>query len=266
MKRKSPVFAETLICQQCGKAVKKRAAVQKYCEECSQVKDIERKAKWAKSNPLIRTVEQNKAIKEKTRSRNIERGIANNKLTVENISYFPDVDLQWLIKIAIPFSYSGSKNHLWATSNKGHVYRRKESNAVQEQIILMLESAISGKKIYRNKVWIDVFVQKPDHRGDAINFVDLIADAIKVAIGIDDRWFSIRRVDWQIVKENPRIFIGIGQQDLFDAKICSYCGRILPEKNFGKSRRECQECTSQKKYYLRPTGKNRGSNYRLNKK
>jgi uncharacterized Zn-finger protein len=121
----------------------------------------------------------------------------------------------------------------------------------------MLESAISGKKIYRNKVWIDIFVQKPDHRGDAINFVDLIADAIKVAIGIDDRWFSIRRVDWQIVKENPRIFIGIGQQDLFDSKICSYCGRILPEKNFSKSGRECRECTSQKKFMKAQSRSNR---------
>ena len=121
---------------------------------------------------------------------------------------------------------------------------------MQELIVHRLREATKGIMVYRNKVWIDIFVQKPDHRGDAINFLDLIADAIKEAIGIDDRWFSIRRIDWQIVKEKPRIFIGIGQdeQDLFDAKICSYCGRILPEKCFGKSKRECRECTSEKKF------------------
>jgi len=248
MKRKSPVFAGSLICQQCGKATAKRAAMQKYCEICSQIVDAERKAKWARENPSIMTPKQNKENREKVRSKNIERGIANNKPTVENISVFPDVDLWWLVKIAVPFSYSGSKNHLWSTTNKGHVFRRKESNTMQEQIVLLLKPAFAGRKVYRNKVWIDIFVQKPDHRGDAINFIDLIADAVKEAIGIDDRWFSIRRVDWQIVKENPRIFIGVGQQEAFDAKICSYCGRILPEEKFGKSKRECQECTSEKKF------------------
>ena len=250
MKRKSPVFAGTITCQQCGKEVKKIGALQKYCENCSCARDIERKMKWAKANPLVRTAEQTKAQTEKTRSRNIERGLANNKPTVENISVFPEVDLQWLTRIAIPFSYAGSKNHLWATTRGGHVYRRKESNALQEQIVQSLKTVGTSQKVYRNKIWIDIFVQKPDHRGDAINFLDLIADAIKEAVGIDDRWFSIRRIDWQIVKETPRIFIGIGQdeQDLFDAKICSYCGRILPEEIFGKSRRECKECTSEKKF------------------
>jgi Holliday junction resolvase RusA-like endonuclease len=247
MKRKKPVFTGTIVCQRCGKETGKNGAMQKYCPECSEIIDTERKAKWAKENPLSRTPEQDKANREKTRSKNIERGIKNNKPTVENIAHFPEVDLQWLVKIAVPFSYSASKNHLWATTRKGHVYRRAESNELQQLILLQIKSAMAGKKIYRNKVWLDIFVQKPDHRGDAINVLDLVADAAKEAIGLDDRWFSIRRIDWQIVKENPRMFIGIGQQDLWDAKICSYCGRILPEEKFGKSKRECKECTSSKR-------------------
>jgi len=252
MKRKPRNYG-TINCQQCGKEVPKKSAMHKYCEECSQARDVETKAKWAKANPLFRTAEQNKANREKEKSRNIARGLANNKPTVENLSHFPEVDLMWLAKIAIPFSYAASKNHLWATTNKGHVYRRTESNAVQNEIIIRLKSAVSGVKIYRNKIWLDIFVQKPDHRGDAINVLDIVADAVKEAIGIDDRWFSIRRVDWQIVKQNPRIFIGIGQdeQDLFDAKLCSYCGRILPEDKFSKTGRECRECTSQKKFLAR---------------
>jgi Holliday junction resolvase RusA-like endonuclease len=252
MERKKPVSGN-IICQQCGKETAKTGAIQKYCKECSRARDVERKAKWAKDNPLLRTPEQNKVNREKTKSRNIERGLEINKTTAENISHFPDVDLQWLVKIAIPFTYSASKNHLWATTNKGHVYRRTESNAVQNEIILRLKSAVSGVKIYRNKIWLDIFVQKPDHRGDAINVLDMVADAVKEAIGIDDRWFSIRRIDWQIVKQNPRIFIGIGQdeQDLFDAKLCSYCGRILPEEKFSKTGRECRECTSQKNFSRR---------------
>jgi len=250
MKTEKHSFDESIICRRCSQPAIKTGTIQKYCKKCSRILDAERKTKWAKNNPLKRTSEENKSSREKAKSKNIQRGLANNKPTVENITHFTDVDLQWLIKIAIPFSYSASKNHLWATNKNGHIYRRAESNTLQEQIVLMLKPALIGKKIYRNKVWIDIFVQKPDHRGDAINVLDLIADALKEAIGIDDRWFSIRRLDWQIVKENPRIFIGIGQDelDLFDSKICSYCGRILPEESFGKSRRECQECISEKKF------------------
>jgi len=246
MKRKSPIFTESVICQCCGKESVKTSAMQKYCKECSRNKELERKAKWMRKNPL--NPERTKLNKQKTKSRNIERGLINNKTTVENLFVYPEVNLWWQIKIAVPFSYSVSKNHLWSSNSSGHIYRREESNKIQEDIILMLKSAMGNQKIYRNKVWIDIYVQKPDHKGDAINVVDLVADAVKVAIGIDDRWFSIRRLDWQIVKENPRLYIGVGQQDDFDAKICSYCGRILPEEMFGKAKRECKECTSARVY------------------
>jgi len=93
MKRKSPVFTETIICQSCGKETVRRGAIQKYCDECSKAKDIERKARWAKNNPPILTTEQIKANKAKAKSRNIERGLVNNKLTVENVSVFPDANL-----------------------------------------------------------------------------------------------------------------------------------------------------------------------------
>jgi ribosomal protein L37E len=104
MKRKKPVFSETIACQRCGKETQKNGAMQKYCPECSGIKDTERKAKWAKDNPLQRTAEQNKANHEKQLSMNVKRGLINNKSTVENIAHFPEVDLQWLVKIAVPFS------------------------------------------------------------------------------------------------------------------------------------------------------------------
>lgn len=51
---------------------------------------------------------------------------------------------------------------------------------------------------------------KPDHRLDAINFLDGIADGVKDAIGIDDRYFSAT-IDWSIDKQNPRIEVFIRQ-------------------------------------------------------
>lgn len=100
-----------------------------------------------------------------------------------------------------------------------------------------------------NKVWIDILVQKPDHRGDAVNVIDLVCDALKDALPVDDRWFCIRRLDWEIAKENPRLFIGIGQASDQDCQICSYCGQIKELEAFNRSRsrplgvgRECKDC------------------------
>lgn len=236
-----------MTCLKCGKSIERRSAVQKYCTECSCSADRERKRKWAKDNPQILTKEEVKRNSDLERSKNVLRGLQNNKPTVHNVAVYNSVNLQWLVKVSVPFSYSASKNHIWSYAGRGHVFKRQESRAMEDEIILLLKNALRGKKVFKNKVWLDIYVQKPNHRGDAINVVDLVADAVKKAIEIDDRWFSIRRVDWQIVKENPRMFIGVGQEDAWDAQICSYCGRILPLERFGKSKRECKECTSSKR-------------------
>jgi hypothetical protein len=112
-----------------------------------------------------------------------------------------------------------------------------------------MQSALRGRDIKQNKLWIDLFVQKPDARGDAVNLVDLVCDALKKAAGVDDRWFSIRHLDWEIVKVNPQIFVGLGQEEVSDVQACSCCGRLLTFDAFGKRKsnksgigRVCYEC------------------------
>jgi hypothetical protein len=96
-------------------------------------------------------------------------------------------------------------------------------------------------------------VQKPDARGDALNVIDAVSDAIKGVLGVDDRWYSVKRLDWQIVKDDPQIYIGISQKSDGDKRICSYCGRILTLDMFWKDKsnrmgvgRECKECKTAK--------------------
>ncbi len=120
---------------------------------------------------------------------------------------------------------------------------------MREAIISRLRQGLHCVRIAHNKVWLDILVQKPNHKGDAVNVVDLICDAVKEAVGVDDRWFSIRRLDWEIVKENPRLFVGIGQDSDVDSQVCSYCGQIKPFEEFGQRKRsrlgigrECREC------------------------
>lgn len=118
-------------------------------------------------------------------------------------------------------------------------------------ISLHARKALGDQKVFENKVWLSFFVQKPDHKSDAVNVVDTFCDAIKNIVGVDDRWFSLDIVDWEIKKHDPQVFVRIGQADCFDARACSYCGGIFPLDSFHKSKgnrlgrgRECRECKS----------------------
>ena len=155
----------------------------------------------------------------------------------------------WIMRVAVPFTYAASKNHIYARRRSGHVFLRRESKAKRAEITAAIRAGLVDRRVAHNKVWLDVLVQKPDHYGDAINVIDLVCDAVKDAVPVDDRWFCIRRLDWEIVKEDPQLIIGIGQDSLEDAQVCSYCGQIKPLTAFNKAKnrplgvgRECREC------------------------
>jgi uncharacterized Zn-finger protein len=238
-------------CSLCGIECMRKGPGQRYCETCSEARDLERKKLWARSNPPSSEVRERKVAHQKTtKERAKEAGVAVGAETKQSIAWNTgDPALAWMTRISIQFTYAASKNHIYANTPRGHRYMRLESRAVQDEIAIRLRSAIAGQRIVHNKVWIDILVQKSNHRGDAVNFVDLVCDGVKKAIPVDDRWFSIRRLDWEVVKSDPRIYIGVGQEDVEDCQICSYCGRILSFDNFGKRSgtklgisRECHEC------------------------
>lgn len=158
-----------------------------------------------------------------------------------------DVHVTRMIRVAVPFDRRFSKNALWSMSSKGHVYMRQEIREVRDRLIA--ELARAGGPWFEGKVWIDIFVEKPNARSDAINVIDLVCDAVKIAINVDDRWFCIRRLDWSVVKEEPRIIVGVGQSVTEHHRICSYCGRELTLDHFHRDKqnrlgrgRECLEC------------------------
>lgn len=133
---------------------------------------------------------------------------------------------------------------------KGHVFMRKECRATRDALQLTIQNFVrsSGITFYVGKVWIDILVQKPNMKGDAINLIDSICDAVKLAIGIDDRWFSIRKLDWEIVKVDPKIYVGIGQSIQETHFICSFCGRAQGlSKKAGKHKRICGDCARKAK-------------------
>lgn len=163
------------------------------------------------------------------------------------------IALVWHVKFTIPFSWAGSKNHLWALRKGGHVAMRREAASYRKLIKDETLLATRDSNVVQGKLWIDLLIQKPNHRGDAANFVDLICDGIKDALTIDDRWYSLRRLDWDVVKDSPVIAIGLGQESTIDMQICSSCGECLPYNNFQRNKsnktgvnRYCKSCTKVK--------------------
>lgn len=239
---------KTLVCSVCGNEVVRTAPTQMYCRPCSEIKDLERKRKWAKYHYpenreilLARTQKNNVSRNGRMRRQGAEINAMEAAITEEKnieIKYF------WSVGVSVPFTWALSKNHLWTLARRGHVYLREDSRAARDGLILSLSQSLKGITPINGKLWVDLIVQKPNHRGDAINLLSAVCDAIKVATGIDDRWYSVRRLDWQIVKDNPQLILRIGQEVIEPERVCSYCGRSLPIDRFALHGRICQECRS----------------------
>lgn len=199
-----------------------------------------------------------------------EAGAIASRDTARNIAWYETQgpDLLWSVRAAVPFTYAASKNHIYAMCKSGHVALRRESRQMRRSIAAALQQALHCVPVVHNKVWIDILVQKPNHKGDAVNVVDLVCDAVKDVLPVDDRWFCIRRLDWEIVKNNPRLFVGIGQDSDEDCQICSYCGQIKPFSEFNQQKRnplgigrECRECRRRGRLMARQRKLHVGNNH-----
>lgn len=248
------ILGTQIICADCSQPTPRTGPSQRYCVACSEKRASARKLKWANANPA----ERENAIgwQRNKRSRQLEVGAAvseGNRVPLESV--FPDeTGMAWVRRLAVPFDYAMSKNHMSRLSGTGHVYLRKESKQVRSRLSAEVRDALKGVEVVQAKLWIDLIVHKPNHRGDAVNVLDLVIDGIKDALPVDDRWYCIRGLDWHIVKDAPLILIGLGQSETTNHRACSYCGRILPFAAFSSHRgilddisRGCKECASASK-------------------
>lgn len=244
-------------CADCGTLFVKRSHTHKYCESCSARRNKTRARHWASRNPPDdRQRTRRCELKGKKVSKARARGAAISRENAESIGWHDAESpprLLWVARISVPFSYAISKNHIYALRQMGHVALRRESKEKRQEIGLMIRRSLGRNRIVQHKLWIDLLVQKPNHKGDAVNVVDLVCDALTKAVGLDDRWFCIRKLDWQIVKTDPRLFIGIGQETDVDHQVCSYCGQIRRLEEFYRNKstqlgvgRECKLCVSGK--------------------
>lgn len=237
------------VCKICGESFTSKVPRHLYCEICSESQDLKRKR-------LVGVQVNRVRRKDERRQKGLEIS-ANGGRSLADPPHQPC--LNWKIGIIVPFSWSGSKNAIFALRRQGHVALRRQANEYRDAIIASLKSALRGRRIYQNKLWIDIFVEKSNHKGDAVNFVDLVCDAVKVATDLDDRWYCLRSVDWSIAKSDPNLFICVGQEEVEDVQACSYCGRLLAFEMFSRCRsnksgitRICKDCSRKDRVVVRP--------------
>lgn len=233
-------MAATLTCESCGATTLRRGGNQRYCVPCSNRLQRERQTEWARRHAP--DVVSGRARRAGHKSLRVRVGEVLSEQNRGHMAWSPldMVDLPRKLRVAVPFNWAWSKNAVWRTGRGGHVYARRESNAVRDALAARIRNA--GERFYQGKLYVDIFVEKPNHRGDAINVVDVVCDAVKDATGVDDRWYSILGLDWSIVKSEPRIIVGIGQLVDEDHRCCAHCGRVFPSREI--TRRTCRDCSA----------------------
>lgn len=248
----TPKGPEAIRCARCGERTPRRGKNSRYCPACAEIQSRERGRKWASEHPLTNEQQAQRLIRVKARTAVlVERGIHREQR--RSITWMADdpPSLQWSVRVAFPFTMAFSKNHVWSMKRGANtMFLFQETKDARAALIERLEEALGDQPVFRNRLWVDLLVRKPDHRSDAVNFIDQICDAIKEAVKLDDTWFSIRRLDWEISKSDPVFYIGFGQEEPWDLYACSYCGRLLLPESFTKNRstksglsRTCLDCS-----------------------
>ncbi len=144
------------------------------------------------------------------------------------------------LRVELPFSVHLLKNH-------AHTLRRHlttEARAARQGVVDAVQAArVSGQRRRwpSRKTWLEIAAWKPSHHPDAINLLDGIADSVKVALGLDDRWFSVRRLDWGVDRLEPRVLLIVETDSWEDQVVCEGCGGITEERLM-RSKRRCPGC------------------------
>lgn len=165
-------------------------------------------------------------------------------------SPLPSIDLLWRVEAVVPFDYGWSKNRMWQHGRR-RSWLSPAAKTARAGLARALERELGDRRIRHNRLWLGVNVQKPDHTGDALNVLDLVADAVQNVTGLDDRWFQLGALTWGIDHDKPRILVWLGQEDVPDAQVCARCGEILPFDAFHRNRSTktgragvCRPCAS----------------------
>lgn len=118
-----------------------------------------------------------------------------------------------LASVTCSYSSALSKNARLKRSFRGRMYIDPKAKAAERILEAELTKGLKGCKLYVNRVYLDIMVHKSRNTVDAINFLDAVADCLKRVCGVDDKWYSVKSLDWSLDKANPRIVVKIYQPE-----------------------------------------------------
>jgi hypothetical protein len=114
------------------------------------------------------------------------------------------------IQIEIPYTAHLGKNKMKGFA-RGYYYTTKDYKDACTSLADIVWGKSRGQKWNKEKIWVEIFLQKSRLMCDVANLVDGIFDAIKVGLGVDDCYYSLK-ADWEYDKEiKPYIIITITQ-------------------------------------------------------
>ena len=139
---------------------------------------------------------------------------------------------RWVVAVRVPFDWGWSKNRMWAARSGTHARRLTDpARARRSLLALHLKRELSrvranpgasgevarkrlGKDGSGHAIWFGIHVRLPDRKGDALNALDLVADAIQDATGIDDRHYQLAGLTWEIspeTRKEPSMLVWVGE-------------------------------------------------------
>lgn len=163
------------------------------------------------------------------------------------------------VSVVLPFTWKLSKNYKLGRARNGRVYMPKDVREAMDDLKARVREATADQGWLDAKTWIRIFVEMPNRNGDAINFIESVADAVKDAIGIDDNWYSVE-LDWSLNREAPKLHITISQDASEHMRFCTRCGKEKPLTEFVKLARNvrqrgydyiCRQCARERSAEIR---------------
>jgi hypothetical protein len=120
----------------------------------------------------------------------------------------------WKLTVSLPFDWQWSKNRIWKSiKGKPGKYLAPHARQRRDALATLIRAELTRKHItpWKGKLWLALHVEIPNHRGDPINCLDLVADAVQDGTGINDRWFWLNRLTWENNSKKSQIMVSCGQ-------------------------------------------------------
>ncbi len=128
-------------------------------------------------------------------------------------------ELAWRVHASVPLDWGWADNRIWAA--RYHSYGRRltdEAEVRRGALAAAMITALHGRRVVVAPLWLRIHCLIPNHRGDAINVLKLAADAVQVATGLDDRWYHLSGLSWELMPDKPELRVWVGQVELVDVR------------------------------------------------